>query len=224
MCNQTGRGVVSSGMMNITQNTRHLAFSLTFAALFAVSFSAAAQQRLSSSEAQYYARLVHPTPPRTETSALSIQPDLEKAVALREDIYGGMLIPDKRLSKETLAQAAKGTVGIGELWFRNLAPMKNGWVVSKSDLNVVDVATDEGKERVPCCALGLRNGDNGKLELLVFGKGKEPLLALPLEKAAGDASVALDMSAEAGYDQGWVILKVFGQYQARFSVTELYIY
>ena len=68
--------------------------------------------------------------------------------------------------------------------------------------------------------LGVRQGAGDKLELLVFGKGKEPLLVLPLNKAAREQKWPLEFTAEREGDaSARVTLLLVGKYEASFLVT-----
>jgi len=56
--------------------------------------------------------------------------------------------------------------------------------------------------------------------LLVFGKGKEPLLVLPLNKAAREQKWSLEFTAEREGDaSARVTLLLVGKYEASFLVT-----
>lgn len=71
------------------------------------------------------------------------------------------------------------------------------------------------------CALGVRRNGPDALELLVFGKDKEPLLKVPLKKIEAQQEPPIDMSAERTGDEGRITLRILGKYEAGFLVTEL---
>jgi hypothetical protein len=89
-------------------------------------------------------------------------------------------------------------------------------VVEPAKLHVVTVNPEKGPTKVVLCALGVRSaGDH--LELLIYGKGKEPLLEVPLTAAAAVQSDPIEVSAD---DAGQVTLMIVGKYSAAFTVGE----
>jgi hypothetical protein len=69
----------------------------------------------------------------------------------------------------------------------------------------------------------VRRSSSGALELLIFGKGKEPLLTAPLKAIDTKQEPPIDLVAERESDCGRVTVKILGKYQASFAVTELEI-
>lgn len=189
-------------------------------ALLGITTIANAQERLSSNEAKRYAQLTRQNPNLLANAPLYVEADLEKAVALAKDDFGGLLIPVERLSEGTESDVGTEPVAIGELWLYNLTLEKNGWGISQSQLNVVPVNTEEDRIKVPRCILAVSKPDGKKPVLMVYGKDQHPLLTLPLSKVQKNPSNPLDMSAS---DDGMVNLCILGQYQARFSVAELFL-
>ena len=99
--------------------------------------------------------------------------------------------------------------------------MHNGEAVSESKLRIATVKTPEGDElKVPQCALGVRRLAGGELELLVFGKDKEPLFKVALKRIDAKQETPLEMDAERGDESAQVSLKILGKYEAKFKVTQ----
>src|SRR5207245_8588541 len=104
-----------------------------------------------------------------------------------------MVLPDKRLSEETLARAGADVTPVGHLWMRRLAPAVDGTVAPGDKLRIVTVTTQNNEElKLPFCLLGVRKGGDG-LELLVFGKDKEPVAKLPLKKVSAQAETPIEL-------------------------------
>jgi hypothetical protein len=59
------------------------------------------------------------------------------------------------------------------------------------------------------------------LELLVFGKDKEPLVTLPLKRMDAPQELPLDFTAERTGDAGCLTIRILGKYEAKLMVTEL---
>ena len=147
--------------------------------------------------------------------------DPEQPVAIRDGEFGGMVLPQKNLKAESLAKANDQIVPIGQLWLLKLGPMKDGAAISRDKLRLATIKHDGDETTVPQCALGVRKASTGTLELLVFGKDKEPILKLPMKSIEGGSGPALDVSAERDGDEGKITLKLLGKYEAKLRVTEL---
>jgi len=182
---------------------------------------APAQERVSPEQALRLAKLVGADTNQLKGTPLVTSVDLEKPVAMRDGEFGGMVLPQAKLSEEVLAKAGEQTVAIGQLWLRGLTPMHNGEAVSESKLRIATVKTPEGDElKVPQCALGVRRLAGGELELLVFGKDKEPLFKVALKRIDAKQETPLEMDAERGDESAQVSLKILGKYEAKFKVTQ----
>lgn len=183
---------------------------------------AQAQERLSQEQALRLAKLVGADANQLKGTPIPTSVDLEKPVALRDGEFGGMVLPEAKLSAEGLAQAGEQVVAIGQLWLRGLTPVRDGQGVSEANLRIATVKTKDGEEvKVPQCALGVRRVAGGELELLVFGKDKEPLLKVALKKIDAKQESPLEMDAERGDESAQVSLKILGKYEAKFKVTQL---
>ncbi len=180
-----------------------------------------AQERLSQEEALKYATLVSADSKQLKDTPIPTDVDTKKPVALREEQFGGMVLPQKDLSAESLAKAGKDVAPIGQLWLYQLTPMRDGEAVSADKLRLATVNADGNEVKVPQCALGVRRTDDGTLELLVFGKGKEPILTAPLKAIDTKQELPLDMTAERESESGKLTVKILGKYQATFHVTAL---
>jgi hypothetical protein len=183
---------------------------------------ASAQERLSREDALRYAKLAGADTQQLKDTPIPTSVDLTQPVAMRDGEFGGMVLPQAKLSAETIAKTGEKPVAIGQLWLLGLTPMHNGEGVAEDKLRIATVKTPEGDEiKVPQCALGVRRTAGGELELLVFGKDKEPLLKLAMKKIDAKQDAPLDMDAERSDESGQITLKLLGQYEAKFKVTQL---
>jgi hypothetical protein len=181
-----------------------------------------AQERLSNEQALRLAKLVGADTNQLRGTPISTSVDLDKPVALRDGEFGGLLLPEAKLTAEVLAKTGEQIVAIGQLWLRGLTPVRNGEAVSEASLRIATVKTKDGEEvKAPQCALGVRRAAGGELELLVYGKDKEPLLKVALTKIDAKQESPLDMDAERGDEAAQVRLKILGKYEAKFKVTQL---
>jgi hypothetical protein len=177
-----------------------------------------AQEKLSTDEALSYA---HAVSKHLGGTPIATDVDTEKPVVVRDGEFGGMVLPQKNLKLDTLTQAGETAVPIGQLWLKQLTPMHNGEAVGRDKLRLVTVSGDGEEVTAPQCALAVRRNRSGTLELLVFGKGKEPVATAALKPAESTQALPLDLAAEREGDSGKVTLKILGKYQATLSVVEL---
>ncbi len=181
-----------------------------------------AQERLSREEALQYAKLVSADTTQLHGTPIPTSVDLTQPVAVRDGEFGGMVLPEAKLTAEALVKVDGKVVAIGQLWLLRLTLMKDDEAVSAEKLRVATVKTQDGEEfKVPQCVLGVQRNSSGKLELLVFGKDKNPLLTASLKETESKQESPLEMDAERGSDGAKVSLKILGKYEAKFDVTEL---
>lgn len=197
---------------------------LLLAATLAASPLIHAQERLSTEQASQYAAAIGDVQTQVKNGPIATEADLKHPVALRDGEYGMMVLPDRRLSAEKLAPVGSEVVPVGQLWFHKLAPLVDGRVIGNDKLRLVRVSGPEGEATVPCFVLGVRKPAAGGLELVVYGKEKEPLLQAPLKAITGKQENPVEISAERDSDSGRVTVKILGQHEAVFTVTDPELY
>lgn len=130
-----------------------------------------------------------------------------------------MVIPDKKLSAEVLGKVGGDVTPIGHLWFRKISPHIDGKTTSNDKLRIVTVTADDQDHPLPLFLLGVRK-KNDKLELVIFAKDKEPLLATPLEKIDRNQELPIELEGRKNdNDTGLLTLNVLGKYQAKVTVA-----
>jgi hypothetical protein len=180
-----------------------------------------AQEKVSKEEALSYARAASADAAKLNGTPIATDVDTQQPVAMKDEDYGGMVLPQKNLKAEAIAKAGETPVPVGQLWLHKLAPMKDDEVVSETKLRVVTVNMDGTDLNVPQCALAVRRASAGALELLVYGKDKEPIVTTPIKEIDAKQDAPIDLAAQRDYESGKVTLKILGKYQASLKVTEL---
>jgi hypothetical protein len=180
-----------------------------------------AQEKLSRDEALPYAKAVSADAKQLNGTPIATDVDAQQPVVMKDADYGGMVLPQKNLKAETIAQAGETAIPIGQLWLQKLTPMNDGEAIAKDSLRLVTVRAEGEEVTAPQCALAVRRNAGGNLELLVYGKSKEPVLTVALKPMDAVQSTPLDLSAEREGDAGKLTVKILGKYQATMSVTEL---
>ncbi|MGO8930942.1 MAG: hypothetical protein ACLQU3_29140 [Limisphaerales bacterium] len=194
--------------------------TILMAALIAGLTTTQAQELLSRQEALKYAFVVSADLPAMLKTPIPTDPDVKRPVAARDGNYGAMVLPETKLTADVFSKAGKEAAPVGQLWLLKLVPLADGQPAPASKLKMVEASSDEGQATVPCCALGVRKvGDSG-LELLVFGKDKEPVLRAPIQTISRQQENPIEMTAERKDDGGLLTLRFLGKYEASFMVTD----
>ena len=182
---------------------------------------ASAQEKLSREETLRYAFAVAADLKQLQATPIPTDVDVKQPVAMRDGDFGGMVLPEAKLNADAIAKAGEKVVPIGQLWLLKLTPMREGEAVAASKLRRVTLSHEGDQVTVSQCALGIQRNGSGALELLVFGKDKEPVVKVSLKTSDATQDVPIDLSAERDSDSGKVNLKILGKYTATISVTAL---
>jgi len=198
--------------------------TLLMAAFLAAFTTIQAQEQLSRQEALKYAFIVSANLPAMLKTPIPTDPDVKRPVAARDGDYGAMVLPETKLTAGVFAKAGKEAAPVGQLWLLKLVPLMDGQPAPASKLKMVEASGDEGQATVPCCALGVRKAADGGLELLVFGKDKEPVLRAPIQTISSQQENPIEMTAERKDNGGLLTLRFVGKYEASFMVTDPELY
>ena len=181
----------------------------------------AAQEQLPRKEALKYAFFVSADLKNIQGTPIPTDVDLKHPVAVRDGDYGGLVLPESKLSADVIAKAGDQVIPVGQIWLYHLTPVKDGDAVSESKLRLVELEAEGNSATVAQCALGVKSDGSGGLQLLVYGKDKTPVVTAPLKKKESDQKEPIGVSAERTDDGGKITLKILGKFEATFSVTEL---
>jgi hypothetical protein len=181
-----------------------------------------AQERLSREETLKYAFAVSLDLKQLTGTPIPTDVDVKRFVALRDGEYGGLVLPEAKLAAEQIANAKEDVVPVGQLWLYHLTPMREGSAVATDTLRLATVSSEGNVVELPQCALGVRRDSSDRLVLAVFGKGKVPVLTVPL-KTLDDKQPqpGIEAAAERESDSGKITLTLAGKYQATIEVTQL---
>ena len=180
-----------------------------------------AQEILPREEAMRLALLATLQAPSSMDTPIQVDADLKRPLAGHDGEYGLLILPETKLTAAVIEAAGKQPIPLGQLWLRKLTPMCDGSPVDSSRLRMVNVRHEGESMRVPLCLLGARKTEAGTLELVVYSKGKEPLVRVPLTKAERTQALPIEMAVERESDSGRLTLQIAGKFQATIQVTEL---
>ena len=155
---------------------KHTLLTLTLLSTLAL---ASAQEKLSREETLRYAFVVAGDLKQLQATPIPTDVDIKQPVAVRDGDFGGMVLPEAKLNADAIAKAGEKVVPIGQVWLLKLTPMQDGDAVGASKLRMVTLTHEGDQVKVAQCALGVQRNGSGSLELLVFGKDKEPVVKVP---------------------------------------------
>jgi hypothetical protein len=181
-----------------------------------------AQEQLPREEALKYAYAVSVNLEQLQGTPIATDVDLKRPTVLKDGEYGGMFLPEAKLTAEGIAKTSDKVAPIGQLWLHKLTPMLDNQGISAERLRMAKVTDQDGIEvRVPQCTLGMRRNATGALELLLYGKGTEPLVTAPVSAAGDKTEQGISLEVERDYSGGELTITLFGKYKAKLSFTEL---
>jgi len=183
---------------------------------------ASAQERVPTEQAQQIAKILTQAAEKQADLPLKLEPDTDKPFAVKQEQFGAMAIPAKGLGADTIAKAEKEVVPIGQFWMRGLIPTIDGAPAPASKLRTVTIDIEENKAEVTFYQLGVRKGEKGNLELVVYGAGKEPLVTKTLEKADSAQSYPIELEGrEDENNTGLITLFIAGKYRTTIRVSPM---
>ncbi len=192
-----------------------LAFTFVAATL------APAQEAISLEDAQKHARILAQNAPGEATLQLKQSLNLDKPRGIKAGEVGLVVIPDDKLTADALEKAGKDATPIGQLWTRTATAAQDGKVTPNSKLRLITIAHGDQSAQVQLYLLGVRSPEKGKLELVLFGKDKEPLLKLPLEKSTGGGEFPIEVSGrKTGEESGVLTLTLLGKFKAELPLMK----
>ncbi|MDQ3625436.1 MAG: hypothetical protein M3463_23660 [Verrucomicrobiota bacterium] len=192
--------------------------------LFCIALSASAavaQEPVPLKEAQNAARKLTDSLGVLRDLPMATEPDLEKPQAIKAGGAGVLILPDRKLTAESLSGASQTSTPIGQLWTHQVSLAKDGKAVARDQLRVVSVTEKEKRADVQLYLLGAAKNDAGALELVVFGKAKEPLLRVPLvQRRGGSQELPLALSVRKNEEgSGFLSVNILGEYTVELGVV-----
>lgn len=188
---------------------------LTGAMILASVGVAAAQEAVSREEALKAAFAACRDLPQMLATPIPTDPDVKRPIAIHADNRGVMILPESKLCVAGLAKAGSEVVPLGQLWMLKTVPVVAGQPIKSDKLKFVTI----GDLSVALCALGVHRTADGKLELLVYGKDKEPLARATVTESPGKQENPIELSTEQQGDGALLTLKILGKYSASLQAA-----
>lgn len=183
--------------------------------------TAQAQEKVPAEEIQKIARRVLEQFSAPSDAQIKVAPDADHGDAIKAGEVGMLVLPDKGLTAAALEKAGADIVPVGQIYFRGIAPAKDGKVMASDKLRILTFDDKGNQLRIPLCLLGARTRD-GQLELVVFGNEKTPVISVTLRKSESTSSNPIELSGEKQDEEtGALTLSILGKYKATLVVKKL---
>jgi hypothetical protein len=194
-----------------------LKFPLAIATLIAVAHPLWAQEAIELEHAQKAARKLAAAATAITDAPFTVEVDREKPQGIKAKDGGLIVLPDRKLSAELLAAANSAITPVGQLWTLKLVLANDGNAVPTTKLRRITIADDEKEREVQLYYLGASRNDEGALELIVYGKEKEPLARVPLvSRQTTKQEFPIEVAGEKRDDHtGVLTLRLCGQFEAQ---------
>jgi len=206
--------------MKITRSS----FPVLFAALLSVTLShlAFGQESVPLEEAQKGAQLLSGAAGRLSDAPVAVDGNLDKPFAVKGGGVGLLVIPDKALTAEKLSSAGTTITPIGQLWMKDVSVAVNGRAPSKDNVRAYVVRAGDNDLNVQLYLVGVVKNAAGQAEVVVYGKGKEPLIHTALEKSAsGSKEMPIELTGKKNDENtGTLTLLLPGNYQAEIVLVK----
>ncbi len=177
------------------------------------------ETRLPLKESQRYAELCVDHIGNPYGGQITTKVDPKKPCAELGEGGGAMVIPDAKLTKESIAKLGTDVIPVGQLWLRKWHYVVKGKTVSRNQVRKVTVLIDEKNRPMSLFLLGIRKGNTAP-ELVIFGQKNEPLQILPLKKLDLIQELPLEMEWQRGDNQiDSLRLHILGRFQTVLHVT-----
>jgi hypothetical protein len=200
--------------------TKSLAF--VFASL-CMGRGAMAQETVALDEAQKIAQKLVAVSIASSDQPFVVEVDADKPVGIKGDDAGLIILPDKRLSADSLANVGKTFTPVAQLWTYKVNLANNGISVANSKLRTLAMV-DGGKTRdVQLFLVGVAKNEQGAIELVIFGKGSDPVLRATLTKSGGGTqNLPIEISGrKTGEGAATLTLNLPGQYTAELAAVKV---
>ena len=156
---------------------------------------------------------------KIENAPFTVDADIKVPAVLKAGERGALFIPETKLA-DSLKKTGREVAPLGYLWLKGLSPVVDGKAVASNRVRTSTIKIGEHETRLPLYMIGVRKNSQDGLELLIYGRNREPLRAMPLKKISTKQELPIELAVEKNDDEtGALILNIVGEYQAQLTVA-----
>lgn len=169
-------------------------------------------------EAAFWAQQITKSAGKLKNVAFRTPLDLHASVLFKQDETAALIMPAQGLNRERIKQSGTKPVPLGVLWFLGVKPSTRKHAPFAADKLQTATINSNGQHRLHGVLLAIRQNGEHK-ELLVFGRGQQPLLKIPVTEMPLHQRRHIDMLASGKDERGFLTLHLFGAFLVRIPVV-----
>ncbi len=193
-----------------------------FAVVLGFASATHAQERLTSEHVKSIGSKLLDAAGKPADAQIKVDSDVDKGDGIRHENLGAMFLPDRKLTLAAFEAVGAEPVPVGTLWLKELLPSSEGKAIATDKLRAAKLKVGDDDVKVTWYLVGARKVD-GKVELVVFGADKKPILTPKLEAAeSSDSSekTPVYLTGEKEDDNAARLhMSVLGKYKTSLTVV-----
>jgi hypothetical protein len=208
--------------MKISFSLRMKSLALLFG-LAAFTHAVRAQEVIAYEEALKIADKLSAVPTEASDQPFTIDVDRTKPVGLKGGDAGLVILPDKHLNADLLANLGKEIAPVAQVWTYRVNLANNGIAVENAKLRTITVGEGDKTKDIQLFLVGVTKTEQAGAELVVYGKGKEPVFRTPLTKGTGSTQgFPIEISGrQTGEGTAALTLTLAGQLTAELGAVKV---
>ncbi|MDW8364839.1 MAG: hypothetical protein RMK49_03220 [Abditibacteriales bacterium] len=146
---------------------------------------------------------------------LKVEVDARQSTVLGTVEMGGVaFLTHKNVTEDALKKSDKEVVPLGVLGLYRLALVADKKTVPADKLCPGTIVIEGMTFVVSFCLVGVKTEQEGKRQLMIYGKDKEPLVKVPLNEFETKVDRSVSIECRVGGGEGTLTLNVIKKFQA----------
>jgi hypothetical protein len=160
---------------------------------------------------------------KVNDAQIKVEVEVDKTVVLFGGAEMGIaFMPHKGLSEESVKKSDKDVAPLGVMLLYHLTPVVDNKPVPKEKLRTLSVMIDNETIEVPVFYVGVKTETDGKRNLVIYGKDKDPLVKVALNdlETKGERPVVIEAKGVAN-GEGTLFVNVLKKFQSLVPLKEM---
>ncbi|MGB0582737.1 MAG: hypothetical protein ACPGVU_23880 [Limisphaerales bacterium] len=169
-------------------------------------------------EAVYWAQQISKNAGELKDVAFQTPLDLHRSILFKQDDTAALIMPAVGVNDIQLKTAGTKPVPLGIVWFLGAKPTTIKHAAFADEKLQLATIQSNGERRLRGVLLAVRqNGD--RMELLVFGRGQQPLIKIPMAERLLHQRSPIDILATSKGDRDYIVLHLYGRFMVHIPVV-----
>ena len=190
----------------------------TSAAVLALVLILPSAHSQSREEAVHWAHQISKSAGKLKDAPFQAPLHLYSSVLFKQDGIAALIMPVEGMNRDWIKQAGAKPVPLGALWFLGVKPATGKHAAFADEKLQVATIQSNGEHRLHGALLAVRQNGEHK-ELLVYGRGQQPLLTIPMTEMLLHQRGPIDILATDEDDRRYLVLHLYGRFMVRIPVV-----